>query len=118
MFVTLAGQIYIVSGICRISAHMQEEVYTLLFNTEILFHSRNITVLHGCMHNRCKADGHRVPESYHTVRRRILAEGKYVHEPVLGYTYSIIQRQLIHKPVQHKLGLFSQDTATASGGGK
>ena len=97
---------------------MQEEVYTLMFNNEILFHSRNISVLHGSLSNRCKADGQPAPEPYHTCRRRLLAEGKYVHEAVLGYKYQIIIRQLIHKPVQHKLGLFNQDTAGAIGGGK
>ena len=93
---------------------MSEEVYLLMFNSETLFASRNITVLHTSLFNRCKADGQRIPEAYYTVRRRILAEGKYVHEPVLGYKYQIILRQLIHKPVQHRLGLFNDTVVKQS----
>jgi len=93
---------------------MSEEVYLLQFNAETLFASRNITVLWHSLYNRCRSDAQRQPEPYHTVRRRILAEGKYVHEPVLGYKYQIISRQLIHKPVQHRLGLFEETVVKQS----
>ena len=86
---------------------MNPTVYVLLFNSEILFTSYNLTVLHRTICNRCASDGHRMPEQYATARRYLLAENKYVHEPVAGYTYKIIERQLIKKPVQHKLTLFS-----------
>ena len=85
---------------------MEPQVYILTFNSEVLFASKNLTVLWHAMYNRCKADNMEPPLAYATARRRIMAEGKYIHEPRKGWEYRIIERQLIRKPVQHKLGLF------------
>lgn len=93
---------------------MEATVYILQFNDEVLFASKNLTVLHTAMWNRCHADKMEHPLPYATARRRILAEGKYVHEPRRGWVYRIIERQLIRKPIQHRLGLFSDTVVKQS----
>lgn len=93
---------------------MEATVYLLQFNSETLFASKNITVLLASMVNRCKADLMQHPDNYTKVRRLILAEGKYVHEPRPGWKYLIIERQLIRKPVQHRLGLFDDTVVKQS----
>lgn len=49
-----------------------------------------------------------MPDPYHYIRRRMLADSQYTHEPVPGYMYKIIERQVIRKPIQQKIGLFQQ----------
>jgi hypothetical protein len=90
---------------------MEATVYLLTFNAETLFASKNLTVLHHSMCRRCQLDNMDLPLAYATVRRRILAEGKYIHEPRKGWEYRIIERTLIRKPIQHRIGLF-QDTVS------
>jgi hypothetical protein len=82
------------------------KVYLLLINQEVLLASRNITVLAHSLFNRCKADGASLPLPYYSIRRKILATGKYVHDSAIGIKYSIIERSLVKKPVQHRLTLF------------
>lgn len=93
---------------------MSSTVYLLQFNSETLFASVNLTVLWNSMYNKCAQDKFKLPDPYATARRRILAEGKYVHEPVLGYKYQIIERQLIRKPIQRKMDLFNETTVKQS----
>jgi hypothetical protein len=93
---------------------MADTVYLLQFNDSTLFATKNITVAYHTMWNRCTADKHRVPEPYATVRRRLLAENKYVHEPALGYKYQIIQRAFLKKPIQHKIDLFNDTVVKQS----
>lgn len=86
----------------------------LLFNAEVLFASKNITVLLQSMHNRCEADQQDIPLPYATVRRKILADGKYSHKAGPGYNYHIVERKLIRKPVQHRIGLFKDTVVKQS----
>ena len=97
---------------------MESTVYLLTFNSETLFASKNITVLWNTMSIRCATEHRDQPEPYHTVRRRILAEGKYTHEPQPGWRYQIIERQLLRKPVQRKLDLFATNNKTLQDGGR
>lgn len=90
------------------------EILILQFNSEVLFTSQSLTVLWRSIYNRCTSDGHRVPDPYATARRRLLAENKYIHEPVPGYRYTIIPRQLIKKPIQPKLNLFNDTVVKQS----
>ena len=93
---------------------MKEQVHLLIFNTEVLFASRNITVLLQSMYNRCVNDNHQVPLNYATVRRAILKDGKYSHCASPGYNYHIIERQLIRKPIQRRIDLFNDTVAKRS----
>lgn len=88
---------------------MDSEVYLLTFNREPLFASRNITVLWHAITNRCHTDKLEMPLPYATVRRRIMAEGKYIHEPRPGWRYEIIIRTLVKKSIQTRMRL-EQDT--------
>ena len=94
---------------------MKEQVLILLFNTEVLFPSRNLTVLLESMKNRCLNDNHQLPLNYATVRRAILKDGKYSHCASPGYNYHIIERQLLHKPVQRRIDLFNDTVGKRSG---
>lgn len=93
---------------------MSSTVYLLQFNESTLFATKNITVAYHTIYNRCKADKHSLPEPYATVRRRLLAENKYVHEPALGYKYQIIERAFLKKPVQHRIDLFTDTVVKQS----
>lgn len=86
---------------------MSATIYILQFNSEILLTSVNLTVLHSSMCNRCGYDCLAPPKPYHTVRRLILAEGKYVHEPMPGWAYRILEKPLAKKPLQYKHHLFN-----------
>lgn len=77
--------------------------YILSFNTEVLFPSYNIHTLHLVMCRRIAQEGGTMCEPYATVRRRILADGKYVHSSRPGWQYAIVQREMLKKSVQHKL---------------
>lgn len=94
------------------------EIFILQFNSETLYGSHNLTVLYRTICNRCHSDRHRMPEPYATVRRRLLAENKYIHEPVPGYAYKIIERQLIKKPIQQRLSLFQDSSVKQSVAGE
>lgn len=93
---------------------MDNTVYLIQFNESVLFATKNITVAYHTIYNKCQADKHRLPEPYATVRRRLLAENKYVHEPALGYRYMIIERALIKKPIQRRLDLFNDTVVKQS----
>lgn len=93
---------------------MSDTVYLLQFNDEVLFASKSLTVLHHAMFNRCTLDKMEHPLPYATARRRILAEGKYVHEPRRGWVYQIIERQLVRKPIQRRLDLFKDTVVKQS----
>ena len=84
----------------------KEEVYLLTFNSEVLFASKNITVLWMSLYRRCEHDRLETPIPYATVRRRIIEKGFYIHEPRKGWEYRILIRTLIRKPVQRQIGLF------------
>ena len=93
---------------------MKSQVYLLLFNAEVLFASKNITVLLQSMYNRCEMDNLQLPLPYATVRRAILKDGKYSHCGSPGYNYHIVERQLIRKPIQHRIGLFIETVGKRS----
>lgn len=83
----------------------KEIIYLLQFNSEVLFPCRNIQTLWQMLYNRCKAEDKTTPDPYATVRRRIIADGKYVHVPAPGWEYRIIRRDLLKKTVQTRLPL-------------
>ena len=93
---------------------MEATVYLLQFNSETLFASKNLTVLWHSMCIRAQHDVQELPLPYATVRRRILAEGKYIFEPRPGWQYKIIERQLIRKPIQRKMDLFKDTVVKQS----
>jgi len=95
-------------------ALMSGSVFILQFNGEPLFPSKNITVLWHVMYNRCSADRMHLPLPYATVRRRLVTHGEYIHEPRPGWTYRIIERQLLKKPVQHKIGFIEETLSKQS----
>ncbi len=84
---------------------MSKTIYLLQFNSEVLFPSHNIQTLWQMLWNRCKAETREAPLPYATVRRRIIADGQYIHTPLPGWTYKIIKRDLLRKPVQRRLPL-------------
>lgn len=84
---------------------MAQETYLLIFNGEVLFAFTTLSVAHGAMVNRCVWEKNTAPAGYATVRRSILAEGKYIHQPKPGWVYVITTRQLIRKPIQRRLAL-------------
>jgi len=88
---------------------MSTTTYILQFNGEVLWPSHNVKTLWHVLYNRCKAEVRDLPEPYATVRRRILADGKYIHSPLPGWTYQIIRRDMLLKPGQRRIK-FIQDT--------
>ncbi len=93
---------------------MEATVYILLFNSEVMFASKTITVLHASVLNQCQANKHALPEPYATVRRRILADSKYSHMAAPGYNFHIVVRSFLRKPIQHRLGFFKDTVVKQS----
>lgn len=103
MFVTLIGSKLQLVLFLLLLGMATRTTYILSFNTEVLFPSYNIHTLWLVMFRRIEQEGGTPCETYATVRRRIIADGKYSHSSRPGWSYTIVQRDLLKKSIQHKL---------------
>jgi len=84
---------------------MEQLTYILQFNDEVLYPSKNLKTIWQVMYNRCSREHVQVPDSYAVVRRRVLADGKYIHNSNPGWIYKIVQRNLLKKTAQLRMPL-------------